>query len=324
MDQNFTRVGFNPIDFNPVGFNPDDLKICPPDVSCHELQMDSTAFVYHGSLYMISLAKRLYFVNRKGLELLRELSFHNLKRDERIDFGTFSEGIIMVDSDDLIFCSRLLLVGCRTTKNFFDDVEEFRYPKMSYEHGRMRINSIGFSNKSILVFDENENSIFSRKQHNWIERKISNSKYGQIVTLKNFTDESDLVLLIARDRSCDSRWQSNREYVATDSGCMKFDIYYLRETDGILKWKKMGIFGKPTNALANDEGTMFFPKIIRKSKNDLFPFGPEIHLVNYRYDHQNGSQILFENWTKNMSRDIDDNFPITVTNRITRLRILQI
>ena len=50
-------------------------------------------------------------------------------------------------------------------------------------------NSIGFSNKSILIFDESENSIFVRKHHNWIERKVSNSKYGQIVTLKNFTDE---------------------------------------------------------------------------------------------------------------------------------------
>ena len=83
-------------------------------------------------------------------------------------------------------------------KNFFDNVEEFRYPNMSYgnmsmwPHGTVQIidpNSIGFSNKSILVFDENESSIFSRKNHNWIETKISNSKSGQIVTLKNFTDE---------------------------------------------------------------------------------------------------------------------------------------
>ena len=83
-------------------------------------------------------------------------------------------------------------------KNFFDNVEEFRYPNMSYidywgyEFGAAQIidtNSIGFSNKSVLVFDETESSIFSRKNQNWIERKISNSKYGQIVTLKNFTDE---------------------------------------------------------------------------------------------------------------------------------------
>ena len=101
---------------------------------------------------------------------------------------------------------------------------------------------------------------------------------------------------------------------------MKFYIYFLRETDGILKWEEMGIFGKPNN----DEGTMLFSKIIRPTKNDIFPFGPEIHLVNYRYDHQNGSQILFENWRKTMSREIDDNFPLTVTNRMSRLRILQI
>ena len=82
----------------------------------------------------------------------------------------------------------------------------------------------------------------------------------------------------------------------------------------------MGIFGKSNN----NEGTMFFPKIIRQTKNDIFPFWPEIHPVNYRYDHQNGSQILFENWTKNMSREIEDKFPLTVTNRISRLRILQI
>ena len=139
-----------------------------------------------------------------------------------------------------------------------------------------------------------------------------------------------MVLLIARDRSCYHRWQSNREYVATDAGCMKFDIYYLKETNNILKWEAIGIFGKPTN----HEGRMFFPKIIRMSKNDIFPFWPEIHLVNNQFDHQNGSQILFENWTKNMSRDIDDklsidklsidNFPVTVTNRTSRLRILQI
>ena len=101
---------------------------------------------------------------------------------------------------------------------------------------------------------------------------------------------------------------------------MNFDIYFLNETDDILKWEEMGIFGKPNNA----EGLMFFPKIIRKSKNDIFPFGPEIHLVNDGIDRQNESQILFENWTKNMSRDIDDNFPVTFTNRMSRLRLLQI
>ena len=85
----------------------------------------------------------------------------------------------------------------------------------------------------------------------------------------------------------------------------------------------MGIFGKSNN----NEGTMIFPKIIRQRKNDskkTFPFGPDIYLVNSQDDHQNGSQILFENWTKNLSREIDDNFPLTVTNRISRLRILQI
>ena len=101
---------------------------------------------------------------------------------------------------------------------------------------------------------------------------------------------------------------------------MKYDINFLKETNNILKWEAIGIFGKPTN----HEGTMFFPKIIRTIKNDIFPFGPEIHLQYHRYDHQNGSQVLFENWTKNMSRDIDDNFPVTVTNRMRRLRILQI
>ena len=102
--------------------------------------------------------------------------------------------------------------------------------------------------------------------------------------------------------------------------CMKFNIYFLKETNIILKWEEIGIFGKPTN----DEGTMFFPKIIRTSKNDIYPFWPEIYQGNGEYDHQNGSQILFENWTKNMSRDIDDNFPVTVTNFTRRLRILQI
>ena len=78
-------------------------------------------------------------------------------------------------------------------KNFFDNVEEFRYPNMSYvdRSGWPVIdpNSIGFSNKSIWINDANESSIFTRKHQNWIEQKISNSKYGQIVTLKNFTDE---------------------------------------------------------------------------------------------------------------------------------------
>ena len=131
---------------------------------------------------------------------------------------------------------------------------------------------------------------------------------------------SDLVLLIARDRSCFPRSYSNREYLGTYAVCMKYDIYFLEETNGTLKWEEFGIFGKSNN----NEGTMFFPKIIRKTNNDFFSFWPEIHLVNDRYDHQNESQILFENWTKNMSRDIDENFPLTVTNRISRLRILQI
>ena len=109
---------------------------------------------------------------------------------------------------------------------------------------------------------------------------------------------------------------------------MKFDIYFLRETDGILKWEEMGTFENPTY----DGGTMFFPKIIRPTKNGIFPFGPEISVGYYSWDFQNGThigfrsdhQILFENWTKNMSREIDENFPITATNRMMRLRILQI
>ena len=109
---------------------------------------------------------------------------------------------------------------------------------------------------------------------------------------------------------------------------MKFDIYFLRETDGILKWEEMGTFGNPNY----DGGTMYFPKIIRPTKNDIFPFGTEIYLGYYSWDAQNGfqfgfgsdHQILFENWTKNMSREIDENFPITFTNRMIHLKILQI
>ena len=100
---------------------------------------------------------------------------------------------------------------------------------------------------------------------------------------------------------------------------MKFYIYFLKDTNNILKWEAIGIFGKPKN----DERTMYFPKIIRTSKNDIFPFWPEIHVAYDRYD-QNESQILFENWTKNMSRDIDDNFPVTFTNGMEILKILQI
>ena len=109
---------------------------------------------------------------------------------------------------------------------------------------------------------------------------------------------------------------------------MKYDIYFLKETDGILKWEEMGIFANPNT----DEGTMFFPKIIRARKNDIFPFGPEIYVGYYSFDFLDGiqigfgsdHQILFENWTKNMSREIDENFPITVTNGTLHLRILQI
>ena len=101
---------------------------------------------------------------------------------------------------------------------------------------------------------------------------------------------------------------------------MKYDIYFLKETNNNLKWEKIGIFGKPTN----DEGTMFFPKIIRKTKNDIFPFWPEMYLGNPEYDHQNGSQVLFENWTRYISRDVVDNFPLTVTNEMWYLRIFQI
>ena len=100
---------------------------------------------------------------------------------------------------------------------------------------------------------------------------------------------------------------------------MKYDIYFLRETDGFLTWVEMGIFGKPDN----DEGVMFFPKIIRPTKNDIFPFWPEIYLGNYyRHEYENGSQILFENWTKKMSREIDEIFPLTVPNRMSLLKLL--
>ena len=131
-----------------------------------------------------------------------------------------------------------------------------------------------------------------------------------------------MVLLLARHRSC-SRYPkaANREWVDIYDVCMKFDIYYLKETNNILKWEEIGMYGK---RFFYDEGTIFFPKIIRKRKNDIFPFWPELYLGYPEYDHQNGSQVLFENWTKNMTRDIDDNFPMTVTNRMSRLRILQI
>ena len=75
-------------------------------------------------------------------------------------------------------------------KNFFDNVEEFRYPNMSYidffdwTSGSVQFidqNSIGFSNKSIMFFDESVKTIFKRIQQKWIKRKISNLKYGQIV-----------------------------------------------------------------------------------------------------------------------------------------------
>ena len=141
---------------------------------------------------------------------------------------------------------------------------------------------------------------------------------------------SDLVLLLARDQSCSPYSKDDRglEFVFKYTICMKFDIYFLRETDGILKWEEMGTFGNPNN----DGGTMYFPKIIRARKNDIFPFGPEIYLGYYTFDYQSGNhlgfgsdhQMLFENWAKNMSREIDENFPITVTNGMMRLRILQI
>ena len=139
-----------------------------------------------------------------------------------------------------------------------------------------------------------------------------------------------MVLLLARDQSCSpySPDDRGRVYVYKDTICMKFDIYFLRETDGIFKWEEMGTFGNPNN----DGGTMYFPKIIRARKNDIFPFGPETYVGYYRWDAQNGlqiafgsdHQILFENWTKNMSREIDENFPINATNRMWRFTILQI
>ena len=58
MDQTFTHDGFI-----------NDPRICSFQPSCHELQIDSTAFVYRGSLYMISYVKKLYFIERKGLIL---------------------------------------------------------------------------------------------------------------------------------------------------------------------------------------------------------------------------------------------------------------
>ena len=50
-----------------------------------------------------------------GLDLVRDLSVYDLNRDYSVGYGSFSYGIIMVDSDELIFCSLLFLVGCRTT-----------------------------------------------------------------------------------------------------------------------------------------------------------------------------------------------------------------
>ena len=54
-----------------------------------------------------------------GFELIRELSFYDLKKNVLLDHGALARDIIMVDSDTLIFCSRLLLVGCQTTLVFF-------------------------------------------------------------------------------------------------------------------------------------------------------------------------------------------------------------
>ena len=67
MDQNFTQVGFSN--------DPRCSFDASADVFCHELQIHSAAFVYQGSLYMISRrlygsAERLYFIERKGLIIL--------------------------------------------------------------------------------------------------------------------------------------------------------------------------------------------------------------------------------------------------------------
>ena len=72
-------------------------------------------------------------------------------------------------------------------KNFFDTLEEFRYPNLLGAAELIDTNSIGFLNKSILILDGNQNSIFTRMHESWIKRIILNSKFGQIVTLRNFT-----------------------------------------------------------------------------------------------------------------------------------------
>ena len=132
---------------------------------------------------------------------------------------------------------------------------------------------------------------------------------------------------MARDRSCSNSY-SNRENVAINEVCMKYVIYFLTEMNDILKWEEIGKFGKPNN----NKGTIFFPKIIRKSKSETFPLWPEHYLGNYRFEHQKGSQILyvnnienlFGNLTNYMSRDIADEFPLIFTNKMSCLTIFQI
>ena len=105
---------------------------------------------------------------------------------------------------------------------------------------------------------------------------------------------------------------------------MKYDIYFLDNTHSISKWEEIGIFGKSNK----DEGSMFFPTIIKASQNGIFPFLPEIYNRSPMFDYQNGSRILFEDWKReshgNMTREIDENFPMTFTNTMRRLRIFQI
>ena len=47
--------------------------------------------------------------------MVRDLSVYDLNKENWIGYGSFNKGIIMVDSEELIFCSMLFLVGCRIT-----------------------------------------------------------------------------------------------------------------------------------------------------------------------------------------------------------------
>ena len=124
----------------------------------------------------------------------------------------FSDGSLLVNGDELIYCSLELVDGCQKTlvrkvlkfqldlscprKTFFDFVEEIPYPDMYDENGPRRLidtRLIGVLDGQIFILDRYNSSLLTHDGENWTSRTFVDPLEidfsDQVMTVKKYNED---------------------------------------------------------------------------------------------------------------------------------------